>query len=186
MAGRLAQMLLSDFNYSQFLENRERIFGLRFSISKELKLPKPSIYLFEHFHQFNRFHMEISGDVLVISPACPYNAGRPDCQRSNQINGNLDVSPGGFGIRTRLVRGVHQRLGDFGCQARQADVEAGLKQVAVISSAEVDFGINGQVRGEIHLHFRGDNLYGACETGRPTNGEQLLRVGAVTGGARNR
>jgi len=51
----------------------------------------------------------------------------------DQFSHDVDVAPCGLGIRTRLVRAVHQGLGDFALQTRQADVEARLS-LAVVAS----------------------------------------------------
>src|ERR1700686_1094285 len=75
-------------------------------------------------------------------PGCEKIFG--NCHRSgfDQVSHNADVVPCGFGIRTRLVRTVHQGLGDFALQTRRADVEASLEEVSAASCAQVHFGVN--------------------------------------------
>lgn len=46
--------------------------------------------------------------------------------RSDQIDDDVDIAACGLGIRTGLMRGVHQRLGDFAVGAGQADIQARL------------------------------------------------------------
>jgi hypothetical protein len=45
--------------------------------------------------------------------------------------------------------------------------------------AQVHFGINGSISREAGLHFGGCNPHRTHETGRPTGGEHLLRIGAI-------
>jgi len=47
----------------------------------------------------------------------------------------------------RIVRGVHNGLGDFALQARQADVKPCSEEVNVAGIAQVDFGINAASAG---------------------------------------
>src|SRR5580693_3514347 len=61
----------------------------------------------------------------------------------DQVSHNADVASGGFSIRTSFMRAVHQGLGDFALQTRQADVEASLEEVSAASCAQVHFGVNG-------------------------------------------
>ena len=79
------------------------------------------------------------------------------------------------------MRRVHQSLGNFALQTRQADVETGREAVSAASCAQVHFGVNGQLSWESDLPFAGRELYRTEETGRPTGGEKLLGVGAVPG-----
>jgi hypothetical protein len=41
----------------------------------------------------------------------------------HHVDGDVDVAPCSFGIRTCLVRSVNQRLRDFALQTRQGDIE---------------------------------------------------------------
>ena len=47
----------------------------------------------------------------------------------DQVDRDVDVAPRGFGIGTGLVRRVHQGLGGFVLQTRQADVEASPEEI---------------------------------------------------------
>src|SRR5438309_2318608 len=82
------------------------------------------------------------------------------------------------GICTCLaVRVVHNGLGDFALQARQADVKPCAKEVNVARIAQVYFGIDGCVSRKLDLHLVGHKPHCTDETGRPTGGKQLLRIG---------
>jgi len=61
------------------------------------------------------------------------------------VRDNVDVAVGGFGIWTFLVRGVHQRLGDFAIYTREVDVEASLNEVTAAGRAQIHFGVNGDL-----------------------------------------
>ena len=50
----------------------------------------------------------------------------------DQVSHEVDVASCGSGIRTRLVRYVHQGLGDFLVQTRQVDVEANLEGIGTV------------------------------------------------------
>jgi hypothetical protein len=76
-------------------------------------------------------------------------------------------------------------LGDFALQTRQADVKASSKEVSAVGYVQVHFGVNRQVGRESDLHFTGRKPHRRFETGRPTSGEQLLRIGAGARGARS-
>src|SRR4030095_2690416 len=67
----------------------------------------------------------------------------------------------------------------------QTDVQTSAQRVTVGSRAEIDFGVDDWISREPHLHLRSNNLYRTQEATRPTHCKQLLRIGAVTGGARN-
>src|SRR6267378_4428496 len=82
------------------------------------------------------------------------------------------------GICTCLaVRGVHNGLGDFALQARQADAKPCPEEVNVARIAQVYFGIDGYVSRKFDLHLVGNKPHRTNETGRPTSGKQLLRIG---------
>src|SRR5450432_560905 len=98
--------------------------------------------------------------------------------RLHHVERNVDVAPCSVGICTcRLVRGVHNGLGDFPLQARQADVKPCLEEVNVARIAQVDFDIDGYVRRKFDLHLAGYKSHRTNETGRPPSGKQLLRIG---------
>src|SRR5579864_4097465 len=102
------------------------------------------------------------------------------CYRTGSLHfdRNVDVAPCSVGICTcRLVRGIHNGLGDFALQARQADVEPCSEEVNVARIAQVYFGIDGGVSRKFDLHLVGHKPHGTNETGRPTSGKQLLRIG---------
>jgi hypothetical protein len=67
---------------------------------------------------------------------------------------NVDVAARGFGIRTGLVRAIHQPPGNVAIQTRQANVEASLERVASVET-QVHFGIYGRIGRELDLHFAG-------------------------------
>src|SRR5712692_987848 len=78
------------------------------------------------------------------------------CYRSglHHVERNVDVAPCSIGICTFLaVRGVHNGLGDFALQARQADVKPCAKEVNVARIAQVYFGIDGCVSRKLDLHL---------------------------------
>src|SRR5258706_14607409 len=102
------------------------------------------------------------------------------CYRSglHHVERNVDVAPCSVGICTcRLVRGVHNGLGDFALQAWQADVKPCSEEVNIARIAEVYFGIDGCVSRKFDLHPVGNKSHRTNETGRPTSGKQLLRIG---------
>ncbi len=105
---------------------------------------------------------------------------------SDQVDRNIDVAAGGFGVRARLVRGIHQGLGDVALQTGQADVETSLKEVSVPGLAQIYFGVDNRVSREGNLCFSGRELHRANETGRPAGGEQLLRISTVARSSRRR
>ena len=119
-----------------------------------------------------------------IGNSCPINTGRPDPHVGlDQVDRDVDIAPCGVGIRAQLVRLVHQSLGNFTLQTRQADVETGREAVSAASCAQVHFGVNRHVRWKSDLPFAGRELYRTEKTGRPAGGEKLLGVGAGARGA---
>src|SRR5579864_127507 len=102
------------------------------------------------------------------------------CYRSglHDVDRNVDVAPCSVGICACLgVRGVHNGLGDFALQAWQADVKPCSEEVNVARIAQVYFGIDGCVSRKFDLHLVGHKPHRTNETGRPTSGKQLLRIG---------
>src|SRR6266851_4637782 len=98
---------------------------------------------------------------------------------SHHADRNVDVAARCVGICTCLaVCGVHNGLGDFALQARQADVKPCSEEVNVARIAQVYFGIDGYVSRKFDLHLIGHKPHRTNETGRPTSGKQLLRIGA--------
>src|SRR5579864_770144 len=90
------------------------------------------------------------------------------CYRSGlqHVERNLDVAPCSVGIGTCLaVRGVHNGLGDFALQTRQADGKPCSEEVNVASMAQVYFGIDGYVSRKFDLHFVGHKPHRSIETG---------------------
>ena len=67
-----------------------------------------------------------------------------DWSGSHHVDRDVDVPPCGLGIGTRLVRGVHQGLGDFALHTRRADVEASLEEVLAAGVAQVHFGFTAR------------------------------------------
>src|SRR5690349_6874128 len=59
-----------------------------------------------------------------------------------------------------------------------------LTQIVMIG-AKIYLRINGDLSRELHFHFGSNHLYRTEETCRPTNGKQLLWIGAATGSARD-
>src|ERR1700724_2786150 len=99
----------------------------------------------------------------------------------HHVERNLDVAPCSVGICTCLaVRRVHNGLGDFALQTRQADVKPCSEEVNVARMAQVYFGINGYVSRKRDLHPIGNKPHRANETGGPTSRKQLLRVGTTS------
>jgi hypothetical protein len=61
----------------------------------------------------------------------------------------------------------------------QADVEAGAEKITAIACMQVYFGVHGNVSRQTDLPFVSRQPNRAFETGRPSCGEQLLRIGAA-------
>ena len=117
----------------------------------------------------------------------------------NQVDRNVDVAAGGFGVRTNLVRFVDQSLGDFALDARQADVEASAEEVAAVREVQVHFGVDRDVgrqgdfsfaRPQARSHFRSRPTSRRrtvapdwCRCGRA--GSRKLDVEAAVGAARD-
>src|SRR5258706_14487649 len=98
---------------------------------------------------------------------------------SNHVERDFDIAPCSVGICTCLaVRGVHNCLGDFALQTRQADVKPCSEEVNVARMAQVYFGIDGYVSRKLNLHAIGHKPHRTNETGGPTSGKQLLRIRA--------
>jgi len=75
------------------------------------------------------------------------------------------------------VRDIHNGLSDFAFQTRQIDVDTYSKEVTVARIAQVYFGIDGYLSRKFDFHSVGHNPHRTNETGRPTSGKQLLRIG---------
>src|SRR6266478_1898090 len=102
------------------------------------------------------------------------------CYRSgsHHVERNVDVAPCSVRISACFaVRGVHNGLGDFALQARQADVKPCSEEVNVARIAQVYFGIDGCVSRKFDLHPVSDKCHRTNETGGPPSGKQLLRIG---------
>jgi hypothetical protein len=56
-----------------------------------------------------------------------------DRSGSDQVDRDVDVAVGSFGVRARLVRGIHQGLSDVALQTGQADVESLFDYLASVS-----------------------------------------------------
>jgi hypothetical protein len=84
------------------------------------------------------------------------------------------------------VRGVHNGLGDFALQARQADVKPRSEKVNVARIAQVYFGIDGYLSRTFDFHFVGHQPLRANEAGGPTSGKQLLQIGTSSWDHRSR
>src|SRR5713101_7208603 len=105
----------------------------------------------------------------------------------HHVERNLDVSPCSVGICTCLaVRGVHNGLGDFALQTRQADVKPCPEEVNVARVAQVYFGIDGYVSRKPDLHPVGHKAHRTNETGGPAGGKQLFRIRASSRETRSR
>jgi hypothetical protein len=83
------------------------------------------------------------------------------------------------------VRFVHKRLRDLALDTRKADIEAAAEKVTAISQMQVHFGVDGQVGRKCNLPLARRETDRTFKTGRPAGGEELLRIGADTGGARD-
>src|SRR5258708_7290919 len=109
-------------------------------------------------------------DAVLVKTVC-YRSGLQHVER------NVDVAPRSVGICTCLaVRGVHNGLGDIALQTGQADVKPCSEEVNA-RIAKVYFGIDGYVSRKFDLHLVGHKPHRTNETGRPTSGKQLLRIG---------
>jgi len=64
---------------------------------------------------------------------------------SHDVDRDVDVSPCGLGIGTRLMRGIHNGSSDVALHARQADVEASSEEPLAARAAQVHFGVNRRV-----------------------------------------
>lgn len=106
-------------------------------------------------------------------------AGRTVCPGLNQIDRDVDVATGRFGVWASLVCAIHHRPCDSRIQARKAYIEARLEEKVVFGLAQIHFGIDGGVAGQGHLQ-RGSRLaHCADEAGRPTSSQQLFGIGAT-------
>jgi len=76
------------------------------------------------------------------------------------------------------MRFIDHSPSDVALHTWQADVEARLQEASAVGEAQVHFGINRQVSRKSDLPFAGRKPHRAFEAGRPTSGEQLLRIGA--------
>jgi hypothetical protein len=85
-----------------------------------------------------------------------------------------------------VMRGVHNGLGNFALQTRQADVKPCSEEVNVSGIAQVYFGIDGCVSRKLDLHLVGHKAHRTNEAGRPTGGKQLLRIGTSSGDSGSR
>jgi hypothetical protein len=98
---------------------------------------------------------------------------------SRHADSDVDVPPCGLGIGTRQVRGIYPGLGDFAPYPGQADVEARFEEVLAVVVAQVHFSIDGRISRETGPHFGRRKPHCTHETGRPTGGEQLLRISSL-------
>ena len=99
----------------------------------------------------------------------------------HHVQGDVDVAPGSIRVCTSLgVRGLHNGLCNFALQAGQADVKPRLEEVGATRIAEVNFGIDGCVRGQFNFHPAGYVPHRADKTSRPASGKQLLRIGTAS------
>jgi hypothetical protein len=94
---------------------------------------------------------------------------------------DIDIPASCFGIRTVLFRCIYESLGDFKFKARKADVDAGLKKVAVLTIHQVHLGINRKTSRELDLTLAGLDFDCRKEASRPPGGQKLLRVCARSG-----
>jgi hypothetical protein len=78
------------------------------------------------------------------------------------------------------MRCHYQRMRDLTIYAGNRDVQTGLQDVAVIAEAEIHLRIDRKIRRQRDIHLAGRNPHGPLKACRPTGGEQLLRIGAVT------
>src|SRR6185503_10268930 len=79
----------------------------------------------------------------------------------DQANGDIDVPACCFGIGTRLLRTIQNRLGDLAIQTRQADVKASAERVTVVTRAEIHFSVDDRITLKPHFLLRGNNLNSA-------------------------
>src|SRR6266550_1835507 len=125
---------------------------------------------------------------FVIFPSVLFDESACECTDRgdlHQVNLDVDVPSCGLGIRTRLMRAVQERLRDLTIHTRQADVKTRLEEVTIAASQKINFGINGDIGWQLHLHFLRDKFYRAKETGRPTGRKQLFGVCAIARTAGN-
>jgi hypothetical protein len=73
---------------------------------------------------------------------------------------------------------VDQRLRNVGLDPWQNRIESCLDQVAAVSDSEIDFDVDGDIRGQADFHFAGDELDCRQIARRPAHREQLLGIGA--------
>src|SRR5215470_273157 len=105
----------------------------------------------------------------------------------HQFERDVDVAPCSVGICTCLaVRGVHNGLGDCALQAGQADIKPCSEEVKVARIAQIYFGIDRYISRKFDLHSAGHKPHRTNETGRPTSGKQLLRIGTRPWGSWSR
>lgn len=81
------------------------------------------------------------------------------------------------------MRVFDEGLRDAAVEARQSDVQASGEGEVSLREAQVDFGVDDGIGGEVEFTLVRDVFDGGQETGGPAGSEELLRVGA---GARTR
>jgi hypothetical protein len=99
---------------------------------------------------------------------------------------HFDIAAAHLRVWADLMCGIDQVLCSIAWQAGQTYFEACLQEEAIVSGAEVDFGIDGSAGRQGEILVLGGSPHGAYEAGRPAGGEELLRVGTSCMAARRR
>jgi hypothetical protein len=124
----------------------------------------------------------ITSDILIVL------TGESPCLLDwlgdGHIDRDIDVAARGLGRWTSLVRGVHQRMGNFALQARQANIEASPQKKSPPVLQKSTSASMAVATGRAIFQFAGCNPHRSFEAGRPAGGGHLLGVGAGTRGAR--
>src|SRR6267142_6561199 len=122
----------------------------------------------------------------LMAPAATQRRRPVTVSTSNECDRDVDIAARRTGIRAYLIGAVHQCLCGFAVDARQADLEPCGEAIGAVRGSDVHLGVDGRVGWESQLLSAGHEPDRAQEARRPTGGEQLLRVGAASGGAGRR
>src|SRR5262249_62349261 len=95
-----------------------------------------------------------------------------DSRRSDQVDRHVDVAARGLRVRADLLSFIHQSMGDGALDAGQADAEAGAEDVAAVSDAQVDLGVDGSAGRKGDLPPVGHKPDRPLEADRPAVSEQ--------------
>lgn len=72
-----------------------------------------------------------------------------------QVNLDVDISPRGFGVRTRFLRALRDRLRLLPVYTRKADIETRLEEISIIAVPKLHFGIDEKIGRQSNLPLPG-------------------------------